>query len=157
TRFQRVQPPGKVAGATIGCPTVQALIRSYSGILNTFEDALMEARKVDITQLIDSTRLGAFQMGVFILCVACLLMDGFDVQAMGYVAPEILREWKVSPQALGRVLSAAPFGVLIGSLLFSMIADKAGRRPVLIAVTLYFAVLTIVTAMAGSVNQLLII
>src|SRR2546430_15820008 len=117
----------------------------------------MEARKIDITQLIDNTRLGAFQMGVFVLCGCCLLMDGFDVQAMGYVAPEILREWNVSPQALGRVLSAAPFGVLIGSLLFSMIADKVGRRPVLIGVTLYFAVLTILTAMAGRLNQLLLL
>jgi AAHS family 4-hydroxybenzoate transporter-like MFS transporter len=113
--------------------------------------------KVNVAELIDNSRLGPFQIGIFILCGLCLMMDGFDVQAMGYVAPEIIREWKVAPAVMGQVLSAAPFGILIGSLLFSMLADKLGRRPVLISVTLFFAGLTLLTARAGDLSQLLII
>jgi AAHS family 4-hydroxybenzoate transporter-like MFS transporter len=113
--------------------------------------------RIDIAERIDNSRLGAFQLTIFILCGLCLFMDGFDTQAIAYVAPTIIREWKIPSSALGSVFSAAPFGVLIGSLLFSMIADKVGRRPVLIGVTLYYAILTLVTARATSVNQLLII
>jgi AAHS family 4-hydroxybenzoate transporter-like MFS transporter len=118
----------------------------------------METRaKLNVAELVDGSRLGAFQIGIFILCGLCLMMDGFDVQAMGYVAPEIIREWQVPPGSMGQVLSAAPFGILFGSLLFSMLADRFGRRPVLIGVTFYFAVLTLLTARASNADQLLII
>jgi AAHS family 4-hydroxybenzoate transporter-like MFS transporter len=59
----------------------------------------------------------------------CLIMDGFDVQAMGYVAPAVLRDFGVGGPRSGRSSPAANVGVLIGSLLFSMLADRIGRRP----------------------------
>src|SRR6266849_1647266 len=110
--------------------------------------------KVNVSELVDNSRLSAFQITVFILCGFCLVMDGFDVQSMGYVGPALRAEWKITPQAFGNILSAAPIGVLIGSLLCSMIADKIGRRPVLIAVTAYYGILTLITAQATSVGQL---
>jgi len=84
-------------------------------------------------------------------------MDGFDVQAMGYVAPAIIREWQIPNYVLGPVFSAALLGVLVGSLLLSMLADKIGRRPVLIGGALYFAVMTLWTARATSVQELVTI
>ncbi|HLH43407.1 MAG TPA: MFS transporter [Bryobacteraceae bacterium] len=112
---------------------------------------------IDPAERIDRSRLGPFQLAIFILCGLCLFMDGFDTQAIAYVGPTLTREWKIPSAALGSVFSAAPFGVLIGSLLLSMLADKIGRRPVLIGVTLYYAALTLFTARASSVNQLLAI
>jgi AAHS family 4-hydroxybenzoate transporter-like MFS transporter len=82
-------------------------------------------------------------------------MDGFDVQAMGYVAPAVLREWGVPGPTLGPVFAAANFGVLVGSLVFSMVADKIGRRPVLVWATFFFSLLTLATAYAQNVEQLL--
>src|ERR1700693_2784926 len=94
---------------------------------------------VNIATLVDNSRLGAFQWTIFVLCGLCLIMDGFDVQAMGYVAPAVIKEFSVPSAMMGRVLSAALVGVLIGSYGFSMLADKIGRRPVLIFASLYFA------------------
>ncbi len=112
---------------------------------------------LNVSDIVDDSKLGLFQAGIFVLCFVCLIMDGFDVQSIGYVAPEIIREWHIPSSLLGPVFSAAPFGVLIGSLLFSILADKIGRRPVLIGLTLYFSVATLLTARASSVNQLLAI
>jgi AAHS family 4-hydroxybenzoate transporter-like MFS transporter len=81
-------------------------------------------------------------------------MDGFDVQSLGYVAPALSAELHISRVQLGPVLSAAPLGVLIGSILCSMLADKIGRRPVLIATTLFYALLTWLTARAYSLEEL---
>ncbi|HEX5166274.1 MAG TPA: MFS transporter [Thermomicrobiales bacterium] len=83
-----------------------------------------------------------------------LIIDGFDVQAMGYVIPALSAAWGIEPAQFRTVLPAANFGVLIGSLLFSPIADKIGRRPVLIGSTLWFAVMTLAAAFAGNVTQL---
>ena len=115
------------------------------------------ATKIDVAGAVDDSRLGPFQITVFILCGLALLLDGFDVQALGYVAPEVIKEWKIDRSAMGPVLSATPFGVLFGSLFFSMLADKIGRRPVLIFVTLYYAILTLITPFATSTGQLLLI
>jgi AAHS family 4-hydroxybenzoate transporter-like MFS transporter len=88
--------------------------------------------------------------------MACLVMDGFDVQALGYTAPSIIREWGVANAALGPVFAAANFGVLIGALLCSMLADRIGRRPVIVAAALFFGVMTVLTARASTVPQLLL-
>src|SRR5258708_15050870 len=117
----------------------------------------MESQKVNIATLVDNSRLGLFQWTTFILCGLCLIMDGFDVQAMGYVAPAVIKEFKIPATEMGFVFSAALTGVLLGSFLFSMLSDRIGRRPVLIAAALYFAVLTLWTARATSANELLAI
>src|SRR5579862_2078686 len=114
-------------------------------------------RQVNVSSIIDNSRFGSFQAGILILCGVCLIMDGFDVQAMGYVAPAIVQDWKAPNAQLGPVFSAALVGVLIGSLLFSMVADKIGRRPVLIGATLFFSALTILTGHTSSVRELLIV
>ena len=112
---------------------------------------------INVSEVIDNSKPGAFQAGIWILCGLCLIMDGFDVQAMGYVAPAIVREWKIPNSDLGPVFGAGLFGVLIGSLFFSMLADKIGRRPVLMGVTLFFSVMTFATAHAGSIREMLAI
>ena len=112
---------------------------------------------LDVADFIDSSRIGVFQIGLFVLCALCLIMDGFDVFAMGYVLPSIAKEWNVPTSALGNVLGAGNFGVLLGALLFTIAGDKIGRRPVLIGATLFFSVLTILTARASSVDNLLVL
>ncbi len=117
----------------------------------------MESQKVNIATLVDNSRLGLFQWTTFVLCGLCLIMDGFDVQAMGYVAPAVIKEFKIPGPQMGLVFSAALIGVLFGSFLFSMLSDRIGRRPVLIVAALYFAVLTLWTATASSARELLAI
>jgi AAHS family 4-hydroxybenzoate transporter-like MFS transporter len=112
---------------------------------------------INISDLVDNSKFGPFQMRLLILCSMCLIMDGFDVQAMGYVAPSIIQEWKVPNAQLGPVFSAALVGVLFGSLLFSMVADKIGRRPVLIGATLFFSIMTFLTGHTNSVQELVAI
>lgn len=113
------------------------------------------ATRVNLSELLENRPVGPLHIQVFALCMLCLIMDGFDVQAMGYTAPAVLREWGIGGPQLGPVFAAANVGVFIGSLLFSQLADKIGRRPVLIGSTLFFSVMTIATGFAQNVEQLL--
>ena len=113
--------------------------------------------QVNVSEIIDKSTIGSFQIGIFVVCFVCLALDGFDVQALGYVAPALSAELGITRVQLGPVLSAAPFGVLFGSILCSILADRIGRRPVLIGATLFFAVLTFLTARAQTQNELLIV
>jgi AAHS family 4-hydroxybenzoate transporter-like MFS transporter len=112
-------------------------------------------RQVNISERIDASPIGSLQITTFAICLLSLIMDGFDVQALGYVAPEIVRAWGISNAALGPVFGASNFGVLVGSLVFSMLADRIGRRPILIGATLFFGAMTLVAARANSVGELL--
>jgi AAHS family 4-hydroxybenzoate transporter-like MFS transporter len=115
---------------------------------------MQPADTIDVTEAIDRSRIGRFQVGVFVLCGLCLIMDGFDVQALGYLAPAIIRDWKIPQAQMGSVLSAALVGILAGSFLFSIIADRIGRRPVLVIATLMFSLVTLWTATADSITEL---
>src|SRR5437867_12300286 len=106
------------------------------------------AARINISRIIDNSKVSRFQAGVFVLCALCLIMDGFDVQAVGYIGPSLIQDWHISPAELGRLVGVANFGVLIGAVFFTMVADKIGRRPVLIAATLFFSAVTFVTAYA---------
>jgi MFS transporter, AAHS family, 4-hydroxybenzoate transporter len=86
-----------------------------------------------------------------------MVMDGFDVQAMGYVAPALIKEWNVAKPALGPVFGAGLFGIMIGSLGLSIVADKIGRRPVLIGAMIFLAISMFATAQTTSLNSLLVL
>src|SRR5215213_6050271 len=61
------------------------------------------AATINIGELLANSRVGPLQKRVFILCALCLIIDGFDVQAMGYVAPALVPDWKIDRSALGPV------------------------------------------------------
>jgi AAHS family 4-hydroxybenzoate transporter-like MFS transporter len=112
---------------------------------------------VNVAQLIDRSRLHSAQVLVLVLCGLCMVMDGFDVQAMGYVAPAIINEWHVAKPALGPIFGAGLFGIMLGSLGLSIVADKIGRRPVLIGAMTFLAISMIAAAQATTLDYLLVL
>ncbi|WP_321817973.1 MULTISPECIES: MFS transporter [unclassified Paraburkholderia] len=111
-------------------------------------------KNVEVTAIIDDSRFGPYQLLVVVLCALCLVMDGFDVQAMGYVAPVVIREWGIAKETLAPVFGAGLFGMLVGSLTFSTVADRIGRRPVLVGATLFFSACMIATGFANTIGEL---
>ena len=113
------------------------------------------ANVIEVEHVLGETRHPAFQLMLLVLCGLCLVIDGFDAQAMGYVAPSVIGEWHVSKAALGPVFSASLFGMLLGALGLSVLADRIGRRPVLIGATLFFALAMLATPLVTTIPALL--
>ncbi|AOJ85251.1 4-hydroxybenzoate transporter (plasmid) [Burkholderia sp. MSMB0856] len=113
------------------------------------------SNKLNVSELINDGRFGIYQLMMVSLCALCLVMDGFDVQAMGYVAPVVIREWGIAKETLSPVFGAGLFGMLVGSLAFSTLADRVGRRPVLITATFFFSICMFATGFSHSIAELI--
>jgi AAHS family 4-hydroxybenzoate transporter-like MFS transporter len=112
---------------------------------------------VSVHDFIDARPFGPLQIRVVALCAMVVFMDGFDTQAIGYVAPAIVRSWQVDRSVLGPVFAAGLVGLMMGALGFGPVADRFGRKPVLVGCTLWFGVLTLMTAAAWSIESLLVL
>ena len=112
---------------------------------------------IDVASFIDAQPVGRFQIRLLLACATVLFIDGFDTQAIGYVAPAIAQDWKLARGALGPVFGAGLFGLMIGALLFGPIADRIGRRRIIILCTAAFGLGTLATVFAHDVPSLLAI
>src|ERR1700732_3941007 len=115
------------------------------------------ASLVDVAEFIDSQPVGGFQLKLLLTCAAVLVLDGFDTTAIGFVAPPLAREWGLTKGALGPVFSAGLFGLMIGALTLGPLADRIGRKKIIVFSTLAFGLGTLVTALVQDVNMLLAI
>jgi benzoate transport len=76
--------------------------------------------------------MGAFQLIAVGLCVLLNALDGFDVLSISFAAPGIARQWGIDRGALGVVLSIELIGMSLGSISMGQLADRLGRRPVIL-------------------------
>lgn len=109
------------------------------------------ADSLDVQQFIDSRPFSAYQWMVFVLCFFIMVADGFDTAAIGFVAPALTREWGVEKLALGPVLSASLIGM---ALVAGPMADRFGRKPVLMLSVLAFGFFSLASGYADSITTL---
>lgn len=117
----------------------------------------MSDRQVDVAAVIDKSAISRFQVVIFAFCFLIMMIDGFDTQAVAYVAPSLAAEWRISPGAMGLFFSAALLGSMLGGLLFGQIIDKYGRQRSIGVCIAIFGILNIVSAYTTSIEAFIVV
>ena len=109
---------------------------------------------LDVRAHINGRTMSRYQWLLLALCFLIVATDGMDVAIMGFLAPDITREWGISRAAFGVVMSAAPIGLAIGALLVGPMSDRHGRKKLLMASVAWFGLFSIFSSLAGDVLSL---
>jgi MFS transporter, AAHS family, 4-hydroxybenzoate transporter len=115
------------------------------------------ASSVEITDWINHQRISRLQITVLCLCAMCALFEGLDAQNIGFVAPAIIREWALPSHSFTPAFMSGLFGLLIGCLFIAPLADKVGRKTILLGSVASFALFSILSAEARSLEALSIL
>ena len=106
-------------------------------------------RVVQVNELIDKSRLNAFHFTLIGWCLFIILMDGYDVVIYGSVIPSLIEEWGISTVTAGAIGSYSAAGTAVGAIVFGLLADKIGRKKVIILCTVMFSLFTALSPFAG--------
>ena len=109
---------------------------------------------MDVRHTIDESPITALQVVVIGLCFVINMLDGMDVLAISLAAPVLSQDWEIPATMLGRVFSAALFGMALGSIFLAPLADVIGRRKLIVLCLSVITVGMIGTTFAQTMPQL---
>ena len=117
----------------------------------------MPANSVSVRDVLDSGRFTLYQTWICALCFLLAFFDGFDLSLVGISLPKITEFLNSTPAALGLAMSAGNVGALIGALVLGMLADRLGRKQMLLVSAFTFGIFTFAIAYIQSVEQLVLL
>ena len=106
---------------------------------------------------IDAAPMRRTQVVIVALAIISLITDGFDTQAMGNVAPVLLKSGMIGRATMGYIFSAGTLGLTIGTILFGTIADHLGTKRVILGCTALYGVCTLALAFVQTPEAFLVL
>lgn len=102
-------------------------------------------------------RMTPLQYATIFICYLMNILDGMDVLVIAYCAPAIAKAWQISPETLGAVFSSGLAGMTIGALFLTPMADRFGRKTMILCSALIMGISMYLTALCQDVTQLMIL
>ena len=95
-----------------------------------------------VKQMIDESKFNKFHFLLLLWCASIIVFDGYDLVVYGSVVPVLMKGWNLTAIQAGAIGSYALIGMMIGALIFGPLADKIGRKKVIIICILVFSIFT---------------
>lgn len=108
----------------------------------------------DPRKILADSPMSTAQIIVIALAMGLYALDGFDVLSISFASPGIASDWGVDRAALGIVLSMELIGMCIGSVVLGGVADRIGRRPVVMSCLVVMAFGMLMASTASGVFDL---
>ncbi len=113
----------------------------------------VEHSAAHVSDLLDQQDIGAPAVVFLVITALAMVADGFDISAMGYIAPELVKHWHVAPAMLVPVLTAGVFGLLLGAPLLGWFGDRFGRKKAIVTTLALVGAFSIITMAATNLHE----
>jgi AAHS family 4-hydroxybenzoate transporter-like MFS transporter len=117
----------------------------------------LSQQTVQIEPLVDDQKIGWFNIKLLLWSWLAMFADGFDISALSFAAPELVREWGVPRSAFGYAFAASNVGVLFGAPLLGYLGDKYGRRVAIVLGSVIFGLGTLSMTLATNLDQMTVL
>jgi len=119
---------------------------------------MAQTQMLDLSRFIDERKMNWLNAKIVILCFFIILFDGYDIAAVGFAGPALVKEWGIANMAaLGTAFSAGLFGILFGSPIFGWIGDHYGRNKAIVASCMVIGVFTLACVWAQGLTSLIVL
>lgn len=109
---------------------------------------------MDVYEVVDGQKIGRAAIIFTLVATLVLVSDGFDLAAMGYIAPALIEDWGITPAQLVPALSASIIGMMIGGPLAGMLGDRFGRKRLMLGGLALTSLSTLAMMLVGSVGAI---
>jgi AAHS family benzoate transporter-like MFS transporter len=106
--------------------------------------------KINPAKIIGDSKFNRFHVSLFIWSFMIILFDGYDLSVYGTALPLIMEEWSLTSIEAGTMASYGLFGMVFGAIIFGILADRIGRKKVIIINVFLFSLFTFFCAFADS-------
>jgi len=114
-------------------------------------------QRVDVAHLIETQKANAYRISILVWACMVMAIEGYDMQVVGFAAPAIIKIWKVNKGLFGPVFGFGLFGYMLGATVLSNLADRVGRKKLIVGGGLLFGAFTFAAAYSTSVTELLVL
>jgi AAHS family 4-hydroxybenzoate transporter-like MFS transporter len=112
---------------------------------------------LDVAALIEDKCANGFRVSIVLMTCAIMLLEGYDIQVLAYAAPSIIKAWNINRAYFGPVFGFGLFGYMLGATLLSNLADRVGRKKIILSGILVFGIFNLASAFAHTLTVLLIL
>ncbi|SEL97472.1 aromatic acid/H+ symport family MFS transporter [Acinetobacter sp. DSM 11652] len=113
----------------------------------------MSQQAMNVNKIIDHAKFTPFHFNVVAWCLLIILFDGYDLAINGVVLPLLMDEWGLSAVQAGMLASTALAGMMFGAMIFGSLADKIGRKKVIMICIILFSGLTFAGGFASNPTE----
>lgn len=108
------------------------------------------SQTINVNEVIDNAKFQKFHWQVLFWCLLVIIFDGYDLVIYGVALPLLMEQWSLTSVQAGMLASSALVGMMFGAMIFGSLADKFGRKKIIMACTAFFSGFTFLGAFAPS-------
>ncbi|PLS18629.1 aromatic acid/H+ symport family MFS transporter [Bacillus sp. M6-12] len=106
-------------------------------------------KSINPLNVVDGSRIHSFHIWLIFWLFLVIMFDGYDVVIYGATVPSLIKDWGISDVTAGAIGSYTVMGTAVGAVLFGMLADKMGRKKIILFTIFLFSFFTMLSGFAN--------